>query len=406
MIYEIPEINIPLLEKRLKNIQKKCEKYNCQFIFKKTGEVYKPYTNNNITKNIKYIVCDVSGIAKIDNWELIASIDHTPEGNIIKGYNNSPIPKKFYDSPSICEHCNKKRSRNETFIIHNIETDEYKQVGRTCLLDYTGSLSAEHAATLESLFHNIKEYSNIDSDGFSFSKSIIYENLDTLLLYSIETIKKLGYHKKDTDIISGNTPTAYDVYDFLYVYSIRDEHRKNEIMNRMSEIQFNPDTEENILFKNKIKEWISTCEDNSAYIHNLKVIFSSDMVNMSYLGILASSIPAYYRAHPDTNSSHFVGTVGEKISFDIESFKCVYSYEAFRGTTYIYRILDTDGNTYIWKTMKPYSYNSGNLSGTVKAHNEYRGVKQTELTRCKINNTYHTNKDMISSNKSILLDLD
>ena len=49
--------------------------------------------------------------------------------------------------------------------------------------------------------------------------------------------------------------------------------------------------------------------------------------------------------------------------------------------------VDENGNVYTWKTSGGIycdeSIDEVELKGTVKAHNEYRGVKQTELTRCK-----------------------
>lgn len=45
-----------------------------------------------------------------------------------------------------------------------------------------------------------------------------------------------------------------------------------------------------------------------------------------------------------------------------------------------------DGNILIWKTGKWFGddFDVTTITGTVKAHNEFRGVKQTELTRCKL----------------------
>lgn len=44
---------------------------------------------------------------------------------------------------------------------------------------------------------------------------------------------------------------------------------------------------------------------------------------------------------------------------------------------------DAAGNVYIWKTGKHID-GAQNVAGTVKGHTVYNGVKQTELTRCKV----------------------
>lgn len=44
------------------------------------------------------------------------------------------------------------------------------------------------------------------------------------------------------------------------------------------------------------------------------------------------------------------------------------------------------GDTVVWKTSKClYVEDVTEITGTVKEHGEYRGEKQTELTRCKVN---------------------
>ena len=83
-------------------------------------------------------------------------------------------------------------------------------------------------------------------------------------------------------------------------------------------------------------------------------------------------------------------TVGDKLCVDVVLQK-VFTYEThftYRGeTAYIYKFTDDAGNTITWKTSKdleiPEGW-TGQIRGTVKEHSEYRGDKQTVLTRCKI----------------------
>lgn len=89
--------------------------------------------------------------------------------------------------------------------------------------------------------------------------------------------------------------------------------------------------------------------------------------------------------------SKFVGTVGEKISLEVKyshtawfEFKSSYTYRM--ETTYVHHFETSDGDILIWKTGT-YPEIKGDkvtLTGTVKEHSEYKGIKQTVLTRCKI----------------------
>lgn len=56
-------------------------------------------------------------------------------------------------------------------------------------------------------------------------------------------------------------------------------------------------------------------------------------------------------------------------------------------TNYIYTFTDESGNVFIWKTTAIIWEKTGSkikLKGTIKAHGEFRNIKQTELMRCKI----------------------
>lgn len=62
-------------------------------------------------------------------------------------------------------------------------------------------------------------------------------------------------------------------------------------------------------------------------------------------------------------------------------------YETMYGVTYVYTFEDAEGHQLVWKTGTWLEQEEGaevTLKGTVKAHSEYKGIKQTELTRCKV----------------------
>lgn len=88
--------------------------------------------------------------------------------------------------------------------------------------------------------------------------------------------------------------------------------------------------------------------------------------------------------------SRWIGSVGDKIELDVK-FKRSFSFEThftYRGeTNFIYKFADEEGNTVMWKTGKHLDLEENHdykISGTIKAHDEYKGDKQTVLTRCKI----------------------
>lgn len=99
--------------------------------------------------------------------------------------------------------------------------------------------------------------------------------------------------------------------------------------------------------------------------------------------------------------SKHIGNIGDKISAQV---KLVHEFEytdysfSYYGTTHnTYIMEDGEGNLYVWKTtscMGTWDKETGEwdgihrgdtliITGKVKEHSEYKGVKQTVLTRCK-----------------------
>ena len=92
--------------------------------------------------------------------------------------------------------------------------------------------------------------------------------------------------------------------------------------------------------------------------------------------------------------SEYVGNVGEKIelkatyirecSYDV----CVMGNSWMKQTRYIHIFEDENGNQFCWNTTAIiWDIEEGSrvkLKGTIKEHKEYKNVKQTYLTRCKI----------------------
>ena len=155
--YFIHEDNMERLEKKLQRIKRKCEKYNCYFDYNKLGETYREVVlSTGFKETARFIEVAVSGVAIINNWKFIATIETSPSGNIIKQYAEGVEVLEFYRTCKlVCDHCNTKRARKSTYLIQNIETTEFKQVGKSCLADYTHGLDAEGIASYISMFDEI-----------------------------------------------------------------------------------------------------------------------------------------------------------------------------------------------------------------------------------------------------------
>lgn len=115
------------------------------------------------------------------------------------------------------------------------------------------------------------------------------------------------------------------------------------------------------------------------------------------------SIDTWINEVPDTSNSQWVGEVRERVERTVTYLgHSSYERRSFSGygtdTVNIYRFADDEGDLLVWKTtaylmyynevednwLPFYAGDRLALRGTVKAHDEYRGTKQTILSRCKV----------------------
>ena len=396
------------LMKKVKSIKRKCDRYGCDFHFAQVGEEIRevkdfthrdPLTNKPTLVNCKFIICEAEGTAIVNGWEFVASVEHTEKGNIFsKAMIDVEIPERYRNSDTYCEHCNSHRHRTGTFIIRNTETGEFKQVGRNCLADYTRGMSASFAAYMASLKTIFAEEENKPLGG-GWGWYQRYFGTKEFLRFTAETIRHYGFSKS-----SDSTSTKSRVLDFFNVANGNTAYWKQEEIDRirreMKRVGFNPDSEEAQEMVNSALEWLDKQEEKNDYMHNLKVVTSLDYVNPNRFGLLISLFPTWNRElekeaqrkseEEKGKASEFVGNVGDRVTVNVDSIKCITSWEScYNGysttTTYVWKIVGKDHNIYTWKTSRWLDEEkTSTIKGTVKGHNEFREVKQTELTRCKV----------------------
>lgn len=396
MEFKIREENFERLEKKLKTIQNKCLKYGNNFSFSIKGEEFRKerIEDTDIFVIRKYIIIDVEGEAKVDGWEFVGSIEHTgiEDGNIIKSLKDVEIPERFYSTECVCEHCNTNRVRRNTFLIRNTETGEFKQIGKACLRDYTNGLSAEMAAQ----FANAYEACQSANDDFGFRPRAYFPVKD-ILTYASEIIGKMGYAKSEQEENSTkNLVRIHYCFDHHSDAWALADFEEKKVRDQRDSLAFNFKSDEAIAEAESALEWILNADSSqfhSNFLHNLRAIAKNDYVSISNIGILVALIPTYQREiekqkaieerQKQESISEFIGNVGDRISVNVVSADVVTYWETDFGTTYFNKLVDVDGNIYIWKSSKSSVCTDiiGICKMTVKAHQEYNGAKQTEVQR-------------------------
>lgn len=392
-MFAIYEGNMDRLTKKITTIRNKCNKYGCDFRFEEVGEEFREVTLENGEKvTTRFILVEAEGVARVNGWRFVATVEHTEKGNIIKKAFEVEVPERYYTSEPVCEHCNSRRRRKDTYIVMNEETGEFKQVGKSCLKDFTGGMSAEGVAYYTSLFEELIERETPLGTGHIER----YFNVKEFLLYVAETVKHFGYVK--TQYGMGVYSTRDRASDYYLIDNGGNFHFEKEraLKEEMRSVSF--DAQSNKEYVEELLAWVNNQTTDNNYMHNLKTACSLEYTSYRNLGILTSLFPTYNRelehqvekakqeeqTSREKNSIH-IGNVGDRLEIKVDHFECVTSWDTMYGVTRIYKIVDTNGNVYTWKTSNYIEEETIDVvKGTVKAHNEYRGTKQTELTRCKV----------------------
>ena len=417
MKYSIPLNKLEKLEKIIARYQKK----GANITFNVGGEVIEDatlYVEDKINYCMKSfpikVTCrevEVDGVYIINGWEFVGTIEFTELGNIIRVADSSfegKIPVKYLHTPKICEHCGKIRNRKDTYLIYNVDSGEFKQVGSTCLLDYTKGLDADECASIMACLDKVSKLCDFDYSEDSFfgngfdSTSCGFDRAFVLpLVYAY--VSKYGYAR----MFEGEG-TAKDVR----ICVLREWNYLGEEMSKYYEDRYNslvmPSGEE----MNAINEFAKAhLEDEFGYMRNASIAWLKKSVEYRDFGLVASFVATYKKemkkqelqnAKVADSSNEWVGNVGDRITIKVASLRCLWSNSIevawhTYAQTFFYEIKDEEGHTYTWKSStcldRYFDEDSckwvetaqpKEIVATVKDHSEYRGLKQTVVTRGKV----------------------
>ena len=350
MKYYIPEYNLGKLKKLVNRLSKKTK---VEFSYDENDvkqeklvlndEVY-PYMTIGVNLDIDY---------KVGDYEVVAELEHQENGNIIRQINhNYKVPTQYRTCKPHCEHCNKLRRRANTFLLVD-NNNNFKQVGKSCLNDYTGYDTLKLVELVSSLnfLLGANEY---DEDFIEFVKLCKWDSLKEMANRFYQLLLAKGYNKENT----------FDGLD--------DFHYNEELDEKIEEILNVVNT-----------DWYN---DDSNYCYNVKVVLGMEYIEYKHWKLLISYINSAMTYLMNKNvKNEYIGKIGDRIEFTIKSIKVLFrteNYHSYYSDDYIftYRILTNDGYVIIWKTNKDLEIDM-TIKATIKEYKEYKGEKQTVITR-------------------------
>uniref|UniRef100_A0AAU3I6Y8 Uncharacterized protein n=1 Tax=Streptomyces sp. NBC_01393 TaxID=2903851 RepID=A0AAU3I6Y8_9ACTN len=326
---------------------------------------------------------------KHNGWIFLATLDWDPNaGLIVRTAPGVQSVDRESLRDGVCDHCRKSRMRRETFLVKHEETGEEKQIGRSCIKDFLGW-------TTDISWPHTPADDDEEKEFFGMGGGERDVSTETVLAYAWACIKAFGFvRSKDYHA----TPTVHLVRNAI---SPSRSKRDREFAEKMR-----PLAGEAKAKAAEVRAFILSDDfsGTTEYVLNLKAIAGANHVSPRNFGILVSAPQAWARFNEQTlirkareeKPSEWIGTApdkaagvkGSRITFTgiVESIRYI---DGLYGSTTLYQVRDELSGVIVkwFASNHALGESTGDrvtFRGTVKEHDEFKGIKSTVLTRCTL----------------------
>lgn len=411
--YRIPDEKWETFQKKIAALAKKAATYgNEPVTWTKTREELKGrYVELPSGKMLKvgdylfYHVRVSGGEPKIPGWSLSAVIEHLAAGNIVSCVPGQSIPDEYRTTLATrCDHCNAKLKRNETVVIRH-DDGHYVQIGKNCVAAYLGSGDPRVCLFYLEFMRSLVACSGEDEEdgGDHGPRPAAVYTPSEIIYFTFGLIGVDGWVSRKMADEKGILPTSSQLHTFL--------NTTNRSKLDREELEYIQAVEEKAAQHAadvpRVLAWAATLEGKSEYEHNLKLLCAEVAIRPKNVALVASSVAGWRRSQDlsargterreHTPSTHF-GKVKERVNLDVEVIM-VRPCSSDWGTSFLYVMLNAAGQRFKYFSSRELGCDTtfpGNqvrgwrateagdkiqLRATIKAHGEYKGEKETVLTR-------------------------
>lgn len=438
IVIKIHQDNISIFNEKLADLNKKFAKKNLPLI-KCSMEKTEMYHVDEWTKEKTPYTLYVATLSSDFNQTNLSGVDVEFEGvvSLIEGNENDKIFtfKNINYSNLLancsCDKCHKKIGRNKYLVFSKVgkevETrDDLVVLGTSCAKDYFPFSVESYFGYLESAFEELGSYDEF-SGSFGGCSSH-YHTLSEIYHATLACSDNLKCYEKEgvtkNNVLGWLNNLKMDKYTYY-----RDAYP----------MPSNPIPFEDVI--SWVKDMYDTDEFVSDFHTNARSVFFKTLddgtremrneINEKYMGIavyamfaskqnhdkmVAKKIAEEERAKANAEVEYY-GAVGDKFELTL-TFDKSFSFEGAYGFTYIHLFHDDEGHQFKWSSsngtykveydktadfggIEYCEFEIGHkylMKGTVKAHNEYKGVKQTVITRCKVLDDFINRKVEVKEN--------
>ncbi len=345
---------------------------------------------------VRFHKIEVTGeTPKFAGWSFAATLEHTGEGTILRStpYFSGKLDPRFRTADPFCEHCKVKRNRADTFVcIH--DDGRQVQIGRNCVKDFLGHADPKTLAQWAEIVFSASELGDLAEDeswecGCGGGEKRF--SLEQFLAYAAEAIMRHGY-------TSGKAAKEHEG-----LVSTRDVAMDNMFPPRFSQfaakkVYWKPSTEAIALAQRALEQVRTDLEekpeqDRSEFDHNLLVVAKQVAIANRDAGIAAYIVQAHLKhieavviREKSIRAGHF-GELKKRYRKQKLTVTGANSFPSQFGETWYVRYVSEEGHILVWKTGNPIHTMAGEFGYydfTVTDHTEYKGTKNTSISRCKL----------------------
>ncbi len=319
---------------------------------------------------------------RYQGWRFVAAVDSV-DGKAVLRYPPGTAPTVANDRvrPGECDHCHTTRLRRSTVLVAHDDTGRLLQVGRSCLKDFLGHSSLPVFLTDDDVTAHLRPT--------GAGSAVAGWDTDTVLAYAWAAVTAFGW--TPTSAADSRRPPTRDLVRDALGHDAHTQDLRAVLAPHLAEAVGQAPVIRAAL--------LAGLTATSGYEANLTAVLRCDQVEARHLGLAVSAIAAHQRLHIQQERAAAVeqartvvdhaGVVGERVTLTGTV------TTALRVDGYTYHspdqvLLIIDAGTAVAKTTTTaawaYHVKVGDqitVTGTVKAHTEWRGLKQTVLTRPK-----------------------
>lgn len=380
-VFRIPVFRMAGLRKALDKLNRKATKLGTAPItMTDTGERDdEPTIIRGIKSMIEYAYVTVSGRTPVLNgWAFMATVEHTDHGNLIHSVPAYARPAMavadfslFRQTGATCDHCEKIRKRIDTYLVQHEDTGEVKQVGSSCLADFTGTTNPQAIAKW---FEALYSWRRWIGGGYDNEPYVSAEwDINGFMATSCAVVRNFGYVSGKTAQETGRTRTTFLVKD-AYCYDTA---------------QYPVVTVEQEDYDKaaKVIAHVRAMTPSGDYEINVVMSLTGKTLTERQMGYASSAVVLYDRATApkpvSTVKDEHYGTVDHTETFTLTAKHVGQWYESDRGfVTRKVEFADDENRKFVWYTTSKVEFEAGKtyvMKAKIYGHGENKWGKFTKI---------------------------